>query len=231
MHSFFAESVQQDRGYFSKEDLPHILRVLRLKEGEDICLVFEGRRYLARFHGRDEAFAQIAEELPSTEPKTKITLYQGIAKGDKMDWIVQKCTELGVFSIVPCYFQRCIAPKDNKKQARLQKIAREAAKQSKRCMMPLVEDAISVDELKKRIQAHEKTFIAWEDESKNSLQSVFAKERDIGIIIGPEGGIEESEISTLSSALPVTLGKRILRCETAGLVLMSAILTLAGDLQ
>lgn len=228
MFSFFVEKIENGRVRFFEEDERHISRVLRLRDGEKIIVVNEGRRFIAEISGTFEA--RVLEEIESSETKTKITLYQGLPKGDKMDLIVQKACEIGVHEIVPVLFSRCISEKF--KSERLNKIAREAAKQAKRSLIPEVLDLIGFEELKNRLARHELSLVAWEDEKTSRLREMIDGQRDIAIVIGPEGGLSNEEVEGLraAGAKAVTLGSRILRTEPAPLVMTSAIFTLLGEL-
>lgn len=228
MFSFFVEKIENGRVRFFEEDERHISRVLRLRDGEKIIVVNGGRRFIAEISGAFEA--RVLEEIESSEAKTKITLYQGLPKGDKMDLIVQKACEIGVYEIVPVLFSRCISEKF--KSERLNKIAREAAKQAKRSLIPQVLDLIGFEDLKNRLARHELSLVAWEDEKTSRLREMIDGQRDIAIVIGPEGGLSNEEVEGLkgAGAKAVTLGSRILRTETAPLVMTSAIFTLLGEL-
>ena len=157
-----------------------------------------------------------------------------------MDWIVQKSVELGVARIVPVAFSRCVvrlSEKDGaKKQERWQKIAREAGKQSGRCIVPEVLPPVSLKKLPDLFDECEQVAVPWE-ECPNRGPLAFAKEyprlRSLGIVIGPEGGIapEEMEQLTAFGGKPITLGKRILRTETAGLAALSVFFGLYGEME
>ncbi len=232
MPDFFAEDIQNGVAHFTTEDSHHALRVLRLREGESLGVSFEGRRYLASALVTDNGVtARILEETASTEPKTRITLYQGWAKGDKMEQIVRQATELGAASVVPVLFSRCVArPENAKRMERLNKIAREAAMQSKRTLIPQVEDTITVTQLRERLKAHEQALVAYELETAKTLPEAMKNASDIALIIGPEGGLTPDEVDTMG-ATPLSLGPRILRTETAGIAAIAQILALNNDYQ
>lgn len=232
MPDFFAETIQNGVAHFTKEDSHHALRVLRLREGESLGVSFEGRRYLASALVTDTGVtARILKETASTEPKTRITLYQGWAKGDKMEQIVRQATELGAAGVVPVLFSRCVArPENAKRMERLNKIAREAAMQSKRTLIPQVEDTITVAQLRERLKAHEQALVAYELETAKTLPEAMKNAKDIALIIGPEGGLTQDEVDTMG-AIPLSLGPRILRTETAGIAAIAQILALNNDYQ
>jgi 16S rRNA (uracil1498-N3)-methyltransferase len=154
-----------------------------------------------------------------------------------MDYIAQKCTEAGVCRIVPVTFSRCVTNWDGKdtakKQARFQRIAAEAAKQSGRAVTPEVSLPLSFGELCEQVSVHDLILVPWEEEHGNGIRANWRGEKDVAIIIGPEGGMSPEEIDRLKAAgaKPVTLGPRIFRTETAGLASVISLLTLSGDME
>ncbi len=231
MPDFFVENFAADRVALSPEDSHHALRVLRLKPGQVIHVSGEGKRYEALLEVENgEATARITRQLPSTEARTRITLYQGWPKGDKMDLIVRQATELGVFEVVPCLFERCVAKPDGsgKKIGRLNRIAREAAMQSGRTFIPRVAETMSFQAVKTRLQQHELALLPYEMAREDTIPNAYQNQTDVAIVIGPEGGFTQSEVEALS-ARAVTLGRRILRTETAGVAAMAMLLATARD--
>ena len=230
MHRFFAE----ERGCIRGEELKHLRQVLRLAPGDGIEVLYEGRRFAARLTEVSPEAALYAEreELPSHEPRCRVTLYQGLCKGEKMDFLVQKCTEMGVHAIVPVEMARSVARAERaeKKAERYARIAREATKQCGRARAPEVLPALSFAQALKRMQAHERLLMPYE-EGGIAFDAPLAA-RDVGLLIGPEGGIapEEAEDVRAVGGVAVTLGSRILRTETAGLVALTLVLHCAGDL-
>ena len=161
MHRFYADEsgIVDGLVHLNAEDAHHAQRVLRMKVGEVAQIFCDQRRFTAEITDMDEGVTlRIVEELPSTEAKLRITLYQGLPKADKMELITQKAVELGAHRVVPVAMSRCVVQlnqKDGaKKQERWQKIAREACKQSGRCMMMPVDAPISFKELLKRLPDH-----------------------------------------------------------------------------
>jgi len=229
MHSFFVDEIRQGKAYLSKDDLHHAKRVLRLKDGEEIIIAYEGVRYMAKY-SVSQAHAEIIDTLPSNEASAKITLYQAILKGDRMDYVLQKCTEIGVVEFFPCIMKRCVARDADNKLKRWQRIAKEAACQSMRNIVPTVNMPITTEEMVEKLARHELAIVPWENAKQNGLRQIYKGEKDIAIVIGPEGGITEEEIDLLG-VNTVTLGKRILRSETAGLVAATGILLLSGDME
>ena len=238
MHRFFARRLDDRRAVLSPEESQHALRVLRMTQGEECQAILEGNLFAATIEqAADEVVLLLGEQLPSPEAGVRITLYQGLPKGDKMEYILQKCTELGVHRFVPVAFSRCVVKwdkkDDQKKLPRWQRIALEAAKQSGRALVPEVESPISFQELLRRIPSHEAVLIPWEEERGNGIRKKWLGEKDVAIIIGPEGGMDAAEIEQMQAAgaRPVTLGPRIFRTETAGLAAAIALLALSGDME
>lgn len=243
MHRFYADENRLSVGmaYLTSEDARHATRVLRMESGDQAEVFLNGGRFLGEISeiSGDDVALRLVSELPSTEPRLRVTLYQGLPKADKMELIVQKAVELGAEAIVPVSMSRCVVRLDerdgHKKQERWQKIAREACKQSGRCLMPLVEAPLSFRELLNRLPAHDAAIVPWEDARGYSLNR-FHEEHpaimSIAVVIGPEGGMSAEEIEAMGQAgcLPVTLGPRILRTETAGLATVSALMCLYGEM-
>ena len=243
MHRFYADDrgVNGDIAYLCEEDAHHATRVLRMREGEACELFAEGKRFSGEIASiGEEVEVRIIGEMPSTEAKLRITLYQGLPKADKMELIVQKSVELGACAVVPVAMSRCVVQLDQKdgrkKQERWQKIAREACKQSGRCEMMQVSEPISFKQLLAKLPQHQAAIVPWEDARGYSLAKFHHEHpeiTDLAIVIGPEGGMSEDEIARMKEAncRSVTLGPRILRTETAGLCAMSALFCLYGDME
>ena len=238
MHRFFARMDEQNRAVLLPEEEPHALKVLRLGPGDPCQALIDGQVYAAVIaQTAPQVTLTLGSPLPSPEPSVRVTLYQGIPKGDKMDYIAQKCTEAGVARIVPVDFSRCVAKwsgKDvDKKRQRFQRIAAEAAKQSGRALVPAIGDPISVKALCQALPRHALSLVPWEEERGHGIAAQLSGQKDIALVIGPEGGIDPEEIALLrdANAIPVTLGPRIFRTETAGLAALISLLTLTGDMQ
>ena len=244
MHRFYADSESPESGrvYLSPEDAHHALHVLRLKNGDAVELILNGERYHAGLSLEDSGrvSAVLDSLLPDTEPKIRITLFQGIPKGDKMELIIQKAVELGVSTIVPVMMSRCVvrfSDKDaERKMERWQRIAREAGKQSGRCMIPEVCLPCPLYSLADHIAAAGNTVVPWENcigTGPKTYAFSHPELHSLGIVIGPEGGIADDEIAFLRTqgCEPITLGPRILRTETAGLAAVSAFLALYGEME
>lgn len=242
MQKFFVESsqIQGSKVDLFGDDFNHIVNVLRMKKDDTVLIGNKenSKTYIAQVEkvNNDNVILNITDELDeSTESNVEIDLYQGLPKFDKMELIIQKTTELGISKIIPLDMSRCVVKldeKDSKKKIeRWQKIAEVAAKQSKRGKIPEVENKIKIKELENRIKDYDIFLVAYEEENTNSLKTIL-KELDvkdsykIGILVGPEGGISTEEIDILKNynCKVVSLGKRILRTETAPIAMTSNIL-------
>lgn len=245
MHRFFVDrsQISGEVVTISGEDLKHIKNVLRLKEGEEVSICDgEENDYVAVIESIDsqEVLLSIVDSFKSKgEAPIKLKLYQGLPKGDKMELIVQKCTELGVSEIVPMATKRAVVKlsdekKIAKKLERWQKIAEEAAKQSKRGRIPLVDRLVTLKEAVSELGEDELALMLYESESENSLKKALRgyDGKNVSVFVGPEGGFEESEAEMLKAAgaKVVSLGNRILRTETAGLAASAVIMYELGDL-
>lgn len=238
---FVRKEAQLDDGIVLKKEDAHHLQVLRTALGEEILVtVGEEKTYRTRLISLDNTGAQVqilSEYEKCTESPLEITLYQGLAKGEKNDWVTQKAVELGVFEIVffPSTYTmvRLDAKKEEKKQERLQRIAYEAAKQCHRSRIPTVRVLPSFDSLKKEIGSNPnaRTLVPYEKAVASPIASLTPSSR-VFVVIGPEGGFAKKEVEDLEllGAYVVSLGPRILRTETAGIVVLSVLQYAFGDL-
>ena len=238
MHRFFAQRTDDSHAVLPPEEAAHALRVLRLNARDTCQALLEGEIYSAEIEETaPEVRLRLVSVLPSPEPRVRVTLYQGVPKGDKMEYIVQKCTEAGIFRIVPVHFSRCVARwegKDaEKKAARFQRIAAEAAKQSGRAVTPEISAPLSLQGVCEALGAYDLALAPWEEEHGRGIRAQWQGEKNVALIIGPEGGIAPEEMEKLraASASPVTLGPRIFRTETAGLAALISLLTISGDME
>ena len=242
MHRFwFDGEVRDGLARIEGEEARHAGRVLRLRAGAQIELL-DGRGGLYRAVleevSAERCTARVAETLPGREASVCVTLFQGLPKADKMEWILQKATELGVHAVVPVAFSRCVrenAHHPEKTLARWERVVREAAKQCGRGRIPRVEETVTPGALAQRLPGFGCAVTAWEEAGGLRIADVLREtdpERGVAVVIGPEGGLEAQEVALLqeAGARTVTLGKRILRTETAGLVALASVLTLTGDL-
>ena len=237
MPKFFVEKkhIQENCILLSKEDSKHVKTVLRGKIGDELTVCDgEGSDYHCSISALEELVAVHirTKTLCEAEPRRKITLYQGLPKADKMEFIIQKCIELGVERIVAVSTERSIVKldkKEEKKIERWQKIAEAAAKQSGRGKIPEIgESVLNFMEALQEAKDLDGAVIPYEKECERGLKA-FAEGfhgESIGIFIGPEGGFSGKEIHLAldSEVLPVTLGKRILRTETAGMTTIAILL-------
>nr|WP_320026785.1 RsmE family RNA methyltransferase [uncultured Acetobacterium sp.] len=242
MHRFFIEpgQITEQSIVISGEDFKHITKVLRLGK-DDVIEVCDSKgtdyQVVLNTPGDQTISGIIKERYPSLGENSElsVTLFQGLPKGTKMEVIIQKCVELGVAEIVPFSSMRAISQitdKKDKKIERWQRIAYEAAKQSKRGIIPAVKDPQTLKNVLKEVAHFDLLVLAYEDENKRSLKAAlmeFEKKSEagkclkIGVIIGPEGGFDPQEAEACQAAgiISVSLGTRILRTETAGMVVLS----------
>ena len=231
---------REDKVTISGTDANHVYRVLRLREGDKITVcdmqknIYDGT---LTYVSADCAEATVCNCRPSpAEPPYKITLYQGMPKGDKLDFIVQKAVELGVTEIVPVICERAVSRPDeksmDKKIIRLNRIAAEAAKQCGRGIIPEVKDALSFKQMLEELTNARLHFICYEGDTVRPVREIIEKAGafgEVAFFIGPEGGISAGEIEAANQKnIPLAgLGKRILRTETAPLFVLSALSVLA----
>lgn len=244
MHKFFVEEdqIQEDKVFIIGGDLKHISRVLRLNKGEEIIASYNGENYICALDEIKEEkaiFNIVSKSMKSSEPPIEIILYQGFPKGSKMDLIVQKGTEIGIKDFYGVLTHRSIVQfKDDKKKntkiERLNAIIKEAAKQSKRDYIPELRDIYNFKNMLEALKGEKNIIIPYEDEEDRGLKEILnsIEGNKIHLIIGPEGGFEKDEIDRLKAigGKIVSLGPRILRTETAGMVAASIILYELGDL-
>jgi len=224
------------------EDVKHISKVLRLKKGDKILICNrQGIDYECIIKDMEKIITAeiISKNASIGEALTKITLFQALTKSDKMDYIIQKAVELGVHRIVPIVTERTIVKienekKENSKLQRWNKISESAAKQSQRGIIPEVAAVIPLIEAFNQAEKMDLKLIPYEMEKNNHLKDLLANctAKSIAIFIGPEGRFEESEINLAKEhgIIPVTLGRRILRTETAGLVTVSIMMYEMGEM-
>lgn len=225
------------------DDARHIARSLRMRPGERLTVCDgEGTDYECVLEEITDAAvtARVTEKRPSeSEPTVEVTLYQAYPKGDKLEFIIEKATELGAKRVTPVMSERSVARPDDKaaekKLARWQRHAVEAAKQSGRGAIPEVEPLADFAKLENLLARHDRTIFCYECGGLPLAQALedLDANASLGVYIGAEGGISESEAEQLKAwgAVPVTLGKRILRCETAPLAAITAVMLLTGNLE
>lgn len=241
MFRFFvpAHQIDEKKAYVTGDDVNHIRNVLRMEQGEEVVLLDgRGKEYLCRIEEMQkeeilftvEKVQKVSSELPA-----KITLFQALPKKDKMELIIQKAVELGAYEVVPVKTRRCIVKledekKTAKKLARWQTIAETAAKQSSRGLIPEVREVMDFQEALAYAKEMDAVLIPYElcESMEGTLEAVkkAAGATHVGIFIGPEGGFERGEVEQAvdAGAVPISLGKRILRTETAGLTILSILM-------
>ena len=236
MHRFFIPKSFKQEMQITGQDAHHIIDVLRMGPGDLLQVVADdGISFVGQIMAADTNTVTIAAReilLESHEPDVRISLLQGLAKGEKMELIIQKAVEIGVAEIFPLAMDHSVVVLDpskaGKKTERWQKIAEAAAKQSKRDVIPDVHGVMKLQQVL-REGKWDLLLIAYESENRISLKEVLQAHKDatnIGIMIGPEGGLSNEEVKAAREAggIAVSLGRRILRTETAGLVAAAAIL-------
>ncbi len=238
MRKFFVdkENIINDIIFIYGQDRKHIVDVLRLSLEDEIIASCEEINYFTKINNIDDEKVTLKiyeKSSGNNEPKINITLFQGLAKGDKMDFITQKGTEIGIKSFYGVQMERSVVKaKDRKwidsKLKRYNKISEEASKQCKRDHIPEFKDIISFNEMVKMLKESENILIPYESEGDNKIKDVLKKVdgKDVNIIIGPEGGFSSEEINRLKEigGLTLSLSNRIFRTETAGLVASTIIL-------
>lgn len=243
MPRFFIENLSETASFrVTGEDAHHIARVLRMKPGESLTLCDgAGTDYLCELDclADGEAVCRLVEKTPSRgEPTVQATLFMALPKGDKMDFIVQKATELGATTVVPYLAGRCVSRPDEKSMAkktlRWQKIAREAAMQCGRGVIPEIRPCVSFEQAVKEATALDLSLFLYENERQNGVRAALTEQpyTKVGLMVGPEGGFEpaEAEAAERAGMQIVSLGTRILRCETAPLAALTAVMYESGNL-
>lgn len=239
MYQFFVEEqqVRGERIVITGSDVNHIVNVLRMKPGEKVR-VSDSAEHAFFCHveelSQDEVWLHIDEQDElGTEFAHKVYLFQGLPKGDKMELIIQKAVELGVSEIIPVAMKNCVVKLDEKKAVakvkRWQAIAESAAKQSKRTVIPEVAMPISWKEAVRRAKELDITLVPYENErgmqATREIMQGIPDGASIGVMIGPEGGIAPDEIAAVDGTMHrISLGRRILRTETAGLATLSMLI-------
>ena len=244
MPKFFVkqEQINKDQIEIIGNDVNHIKNVLREKVGEEltVCNVETSKDYRCEITKIEEEriYLKIKEELEdNVESNIKVTIFQGLPKAEKMELIIQKAVELGVYDITPTEMKRCVVKlkdKDKeKKLSRWQKISEVAAKQCGRNIIPKINEISNIKNICQSLKEYDIVLLAYENEKENTLKQELKKlnkenKKDvkIAIIIGPEGGIAPEEVKTFveNGAKVITLGKRILRTETVALNMLSVIM-------
>ncbi|MCI8999752.1 MAG: 16S rRNA (uracil(1498)-N(3))-methyltransferase [Clostridia bacterium] len=250
MYKFFVENgqIKDEMVTIIGEDVNHIRNVLRLKieKQVQICNKDTSKSYVARILELEpnEVRLEIIEECVETsESKILLDIFQGLPKQEKMEQIIKQATEIGVSAVIPVKMERCVVKLDDKaelkKVERWQKIAEVASKQSKRDKIPKVHSIISLKNVYEKLLEYDIVVIAYEEENETTIKQVLQELnhemlKKVAVVIGSEGGLDFHEVDflrKLPNAKIVTLGKRILRTETAPLVLASVIMYEFNEMQ
>ncbi len=236
MYNFFVDESKRQGNFYliTDDDYNHIKNVLRMKVGDSVLVSSEGNSHLCsliEFSG-ESAVAEIVEEnYQDTSLPVKLYLFQGLPKSDKMEFVIQKAVELGAEAVVPVEMSRCVVKLDDKKKksktARWQSISESAAKQSKRTSIPKVYDVMLYKEALSFAKELDLLLVPYESKdgmtsTKNALKKMQSG-MSVGVFVGPEGGFDEKEIALAEEVggLTISLGKRILRTETAAVTALS----------
>lgn len=240
MPRFFVNEIDENNISLTGSDAHHIGFSLRMRAGEPLTVCCNGIDYNCTIRSitGDSVYLDLVEKHRcAAEPNIEVTLFQAVPKLDKLEHIIQKSVELGVTRIVPVLTRRCISRPDEKdfgkKLARLNKIAAEAAKQSGRGIIPVVEPIMGYKQALEEMKRLDRNVILYEEEGGVSFGEVdFTGAKTVGLLIGSEGGFdrEEAVAAVENGSVQVWLGKRILRCETAPITALSILMFLTNNM-
>ena len=247
MHRFFLkpEQIVKDRVFFPPDLAHQIVHVLRLGEGDEVAVLDDrGNIYKVSLFfgpGKDQVSGQIINcNATNSEPEIKVSLFFGLSNRDKVEWILQKGTEIGISSFYPFVSSRTLVQSktlSSKRVDRWERIIREAAEQSQRVRLPILINPLQYDQsLAEAVDTHDLVLIAWEEaeQSRASLKYLISnfEGESIALFVGPEGGFSEKEVDDAKElgVHCVSLGRRILRMETAAIVLPALVLHELGFL-
>ena len=216
MYRFFEDREFEGNTNLKEETIHHLKNVIRIEDGEVFQVVFSDGIFSFAFY--DDKLKKTGEVEESNESKVRLSLFFGVLKNNKSEDVLRHVTEIGVSDFYPVLMDRTISDiskKKDKKKERYQKIVESAAKQSKRDIIPIVHDIIKTDDI---LKFKGDLVLCYEDEDKTQLGEIIHELGDnIGLVIGPEGGISDRELEILKDAKKVGLGRRILRAETAAI--------------
>ena len=216
MYRFFEDRRFEGNANLKEETLHHLKNVIRINDGEVFQVVFEDGIFSFAYEGGK--IKNLGEVQESNESKVRLSLFFGVLKNNKSEDVLRHATEIGVSDFYPVIMDRTISDiskKKEKKMERFQKIVESAAKQSKRDVIPLVHDIIKTEDI---LKFSGDLVLCYEDENRTQLGEITRSlSNNIGLVIGPEGGISGRELEILSEANKVGLGRRILRAETAAI--------------
>lgn len=240
MQRFFKKNVEEDVIFLDGEEKDHIVKSLRMKVGEKV-VVCDGNLndyvcQIKHFNKEKVVLNVLKKEINSSEADVNFHLFQAVPKLSKLEFIVQKAVELGVFKITPILTSRCIAKINEKnlekKLIRLQKISKQAAAQSGRGIIPVVDSVLKFDVALKKIRKNQLKIMFYEYANQKLNNINIKKQKNIAIVVGCEGGFEKEEVLKAKEEgfLILSLGKRILRCETAPICALSVLMNITGNL-
>ena len=237
MQKYFISDEDFKANKITSDDVFHISNVMRFKIGDSILIGNNRKEYVAKINEITKnyvAYEIIEERIGNTELPVFISIFQGYPKGDKLDDIIKHSTELGVYEIIPTIMKRSVFKLDEKKKdskvIRFNKIAKEAAEQSERLIVPQIPNILNLKEID--FSKFDKLILCYEESARNNELKAFKtaikslkKDDKVAVLIGPEGGIDPKELDYLLAKgfIPCSLGKRILRTETASHYVLSAI--------
>ena len=239
-HRYFLTDINQDTATVTGGEAVHLCRVMRIKPGDRVILCDNsGYDYtaLAKTVSEEIITFEVLSKAPNpAQPRKELTVYMALPKSDKLEFIVQKCCELGAARLVPFVSEFCIAQKSKKedsKKQRLSKISAEAAKQCGRSTPMEIGDTLTFKQLLGALAENETNLFFYEHAEMPLSQAGLADKQKVGVIIGSEGGFSEKECAALadSGAVTVSLGKRILRCETAAVSGVTLAMYLMGEME
>ena len=240
MPRFFTETINESKGIISGDDAKHIAKVLRMHAGEKLvacdCQGYDYDCVIESLSDKEVELSVERKYSSETEPSVSVTLYQAMPKSDKMELIIQKAVELGVSAIVPVQTKRCVSRPDAKSMAkkleRYNRIALEAAKQCGRGRIPQVLPMLDFADAIKAMKEDQRAFLFYENSTSSFRKELEQGVNSVSIMVGAEGGFEEEEVQKALNLgiASLSLGKRILRCETAPLAALSIIMYETGNM-
>jgi 16S rRNA (uracil1498-N3)-methyltransferase len=229
MHRFYVPDIAAGQARPRPAQLHQLRHVLRLRDGDELA-VFDGKgqEWIARMRGDTAELVRAVEQ--SAEPETRLTLFQAVIKPARFELVLQKGTELGIVRFVPFLAERSVS--SGERLARWQSIVVEAAEQSGRRLVPAIAPVLPFEEALAEAATAGVPYMPWEGAGHPNLSAVHKPGRQLALIVGPEGGFTESEVEQARArgAVTVTLGRRILRSETAAIVAAALLLHLNGEL-
>ena len=241
MPRFFTQTISREGGSITGDDAKHIAKVLRMKIGEELTVCdtkgYDYHCMIESLSDKEVTLKVLSAEESQSEPSVKVHLYQAMPKGDKLELIIQKAVELGVDSITPVMTRRCVSKPDAKSMAkkleRYNRIALEAAKQSGRGKIPQVKPLLELNEALDEMAETSCPILFYENATAPAKEVIDQAGEEIAVLIGSEGGFDESEVvkAKEKGCRVLSLGKRILRCETAPLAALSIIMFETGNMQ